>query len=235
MAWEQQAYVKTANPGPEDGFGFAVALSADGDTLAVGAPYEDGGVPGIDGDPFDEGANLSGAAYVFTRAGATWSQQAYVKSAAPEPPDMFGASVALSGDGNTLAVAAWNESSAAVGIDGDPTDNSAEDAGAVFVYARAGETWSQHAYIKASNTGGLDMFGTSVALAFDRAGEEWSQRTYVKASNASDGDKFGHSVALSADGATLAVGARDESSAATGIGGDPSDDSRTRAGAVYLY
>jgi cysteine-rich repeat protein len=58
---------------------------------------------------------------------------------------------------------------------------------------------------------------------------------YIKASNTDDGDEFGFNVALSADGSTLAVGAYLEASAATGIGGDQTDDSVWTAGAVYLY
>ena len=76
--------------------------------------------------------------------------------------DFFGISIALSGD--TLAVGAFGEDSAATGIDGDQSDNNAEGSGAVYVFTRdpAG-MWSQQAYIKASNTGENDLFGTSVA------------------------------------------------------------------------
>jgi hypothetical protein len=72
--------------------------------------------------------------YVFTRSGGTWSQQAYVKANNTEIADWFGASVALSGDGNTLAVGANRESSNATGINGDPANNLASEAGAVYVY-----------------------------------------------------------------------------------------------------
>ncbi len=58
---------------------------------------------------------------------------------------------------------------------------------------------------------------------------------YVKASNTNASDFFGISVALSADGNTLAVGALLEASAATGVGGDQTDNTAGSAGAVYLY
>ncbi|EHL21079.1 alpha beta-propellor repeat-containing integrin, partial [Acidovorax sp. NO-1] len=77
-----------------------------------------------------------------------WSQQAYVKASNSGAGDAFGRSVALSGDGNTLAVAAEDEGSNATGINGDMSDNSASSAGAVYVFTRNGSTWSQQAYVK---------------------------------------------------------------------------------------
>ncbi len=62
----------------------------------------------------------------------------------------------------------WNEASAATGINGDQIDNSAVEAGAVYVFTRdAAGVWSQQAYIKASNTDAEDFFGISVALLGD--------------------------------------------------------------------
>ena len=63
-----------------------------------------------------------------------WSQAAYVKASNPDAGDSFGKSVALSGDGSTLAVGARTEDSNANGIDGDQADNSAPEAGAVYLY-----------------------------------------------------------------------------------------------------
>ena len=131
--WSQQAYVKASNTDADDYFGWGVALAGDGNTLAVGARYEDGNSTGINGDPADRTASSAGAVYVFTRS-SNWSQQAYVKANNTEIADWFGASVALSGDGNTLAVGANRESSNATGINGDPANNLASEAGAVYVY-----------------------------------------------------------------------------------------------------
>ena len=69
----------------------------------------------------------------------------------------FGVSVAVSGD--TVVVGAISESSNATGVNGDQTDNSALDAGAAYVFVRNGTTWSQQAYLKASNTEPVDHFG----------------------------------------------------------------------------
>ncbi|MBK8170385.1 MAG: integrin [Sandaracinaceae bacterium] len=166
--WTQQAYVKPSNTGANDSFSyFAVALSSDGNTLAVGAYNEDSAAIGIDGDQADNTAADAGAVYVFTRAGSLWSQQAYIKASNTEINDSFGWSVAVSSDGNTLAVGAFKESSNATGIDGNQADNSAANAGAVYVFARAGSVWTQQAYVKASNTGANDYFGYSVAFSSD--------------------------------------------------------------------
>jgi len=270
--WSQQAYVKASNTGVGDGFGFSVALSAAGSTLAVGASGESSAATGIGGDEADNSAGAAGAVYVFTRSGTTWSQQAYVKASNTGSFDQFGRSLALSADGSTLAVGANGESSAATGIGGNQADNSAGSAGAVYLFTRSGTTWTQQAYVKASNTGANDFFGYSVALSadgstlavgafqetsaatgiggnqadnsalsagavyiFTRSGTMWSQQAYVKASNTGTGDRFGTSIALSADGSTLAVGADGESSAATGIGGNQTDNSAPYAGAVYVF
>src|SRR5207237_526584 len=82
--------------------------------------------------------------------------QAYVKASNPGVNDHFGSSVALSRDGNTMAVAAHWESSAATGVNGNQNDDSIPQAGAVYVFTRTGTTWTQQAYIKASNTGKAD-------------------------------------------------------------------------------
>ncbi len=166
--WSQQAYVKASNTGAGDHFGNSVALSADGNTLAVGASGEDSSSTGIGSTP-NESASSAGAVYVYTRdTGGTWSQQAYVKASNSGAGDQFGTSVSLSGDGDTLAVGASLEASAATGIDGNQADNTAADAGAVYVFTRdLVGVWSQQVYVKASNTGAGDRFGTSAALSSD--------------------------------------------------------------------
>lgn len=164
-AWSQQAYVKASNTDANDMFGDAIAVSADGNTLAVGAMWEDSGATGINGNQGDNATNAAGAVYVFTRSGSAWSQQAYIKASSPGAGDSFGGALALSADGNTLAVGAGGEDSGATGINGNQADNSASASGAVYVYTRSGSIWSQQAYVKASNTEELDSFGAAVALS----------------------------------------------------------------------
>jgi len=72
--------------------------------------------------------------YVFSRNGTTWSQQAYVKASNTGLFDLFGESVSVAADGNSLAVGAAFESSNATGINGNQADNSASSAGAVYLY-----------------------------------------------------------------------------------------------------
>jgi hypothetical protein len=203
VAWTEQIILTASNAEIGDLFGIAVALSGDGNTLAVGAMGEDGGDPVINGDQANNGADQAGAVYVFTRLNAAWTQQAYLKASNAQTWDLFGTAVALSGDGNTLAVGATGEAGSVGGINGAGSDNGALEAGAVYVFARAGTAWTQQAYVKASNPG--------------------------------IGDDFGWAVALSTDGNTLAVGADAESGASHGLGGDPSSDGASTAGAAYVF
>ncbi len=266
-------YFKASNTGASDWFGWAVALSADGSTLAVGAIFEASNATGIDGDESDNSLAFAGAVYVFTRSAGAWVQQAYVKASNTDAHDRFGTAVTLSADGSTLAVGAHYEDSNATGIGGNESDNSASGSGAVYVFTRSAGAWSQQAYVKASNTDAGDQFGTALALSADgttlavgaadessnatgiggyegdnsagnagavyvftrSAGGAWSQQAYVKASNTDADDRFGYALALSADGTTLAVGAADESSNATGIDGNESDNSAGGSGAVYVF
>ncbi|MDF1859416.1 MAG: FG-GAP repeat protein [Verrucomicrobiales bacterium] len=159
--WAQQAYLKASNSETGDYFGDSVAIS--GDTVAVGAFGESSNATGVNGNQSDNSVDDSGAAYVFTRSGTTWTQQAYLKSSNPDEYDSFGDELAISVD--TIVVAALYESSIATGINGDQTDNSASEAGAAYVFTRAGSTWKQLAYLKASNTEDSDTFGFSIAVS----------------------------------------------------------------------
>src|SRR6478735_9276089 len=154
----QQGYLKPSNTNADDLFGFNVALS--GDTLVVGAPQEGSNATGVNGNQADNSAPNSGAVYVFTRAKGVWTQQAYLKASNTGAGDQFGVNVALVGD--TLAVGAYGEASNATGVNGDQTDNSAPNAGAVYVFTRTAGVWTQQAYLKASNAGGLFGYGLAV-------------------------------------------------------------------------
>jgi hypothetical protein len=266
-------YLKASNTGVGDRFGAAVAMSADGTTLAVGAVDEDGNGTGTTGDPASNAASGAGAVYVFVRGTDGWVQQAYIKALSSGVGDAFGQALALSANGSTLAVGAPGEDSSTTTIN-SVANNSATDSGAAYVFMRAGVTWTQQAYVKASNAGTSDAFGASVALSadgatlavsapgedssttgvsatttasnntapnagaayvFGRAGTAWSQLAYVKASTVDAGDEFGRRLVLSADAATLAVSAPFESSAATGVNGNQTDNSTAATGAVYVF
>ncbi len=122
----QIAYLKASNPGAGDHFGNggtvlgdSVAISGDGNTIAIGAPNESSGASGINGTQNDNSLYSSGAVYVFARRGNVWAPQAYVKASNPGQGDEFGHVVALSADGNTMAVSAYFEASGARGINGE--------------------------------------------------------------------------------------------------------------------
>jgi len=206
--WNQQAYLKASNTGlPFCHFGATLGIS--GETLVVGAPWERSGATGVNGDQYDTGASGSGAVYVFVRNGTNWTQQAYIKASNTGAIDQFGTSVAV--EGNLLAIGAVNEASAATMVNGDQNDNTATNSGAAYVFERHETTWTQQAYLKASNSEGLTIRDPGDPL----------------------GDRFGASVAVG-DG-FVAVGAPGEDSTASGINGDQSDNSLRNPGAVYIF
>jgi hypothetical protein len=147
-AWTERAYLQQFSNDSEDYFfGEAIALSLDGTMLAVG-------------DTFAE------TVYLFRNDnGNAWKEESFLRLSV-RSGDQFGKSVALSADGAMLAVGAPNEDSAATGINGDETDNSAEDAGATYVFTRDSfGTWTKRAYLKASTSSNTKYFGFEVALS----------------------------------------------------------------------
>jgi hypothetical protein len=228
-ALAQRNFVKAANPDAGDFFGTAIALSADGSTLAVGARWEDSG-----GSPADNSVTDSGATYVYVRAGASWVQQAYIKVA--QSGAEFGSDVRLSATGDTLVVTATMANKA-------------------YVFQRSGSTWTLQAPLSPpaagayfgsdaaisddGNTVVIGEYGragnTGAAHVFTRTGTTWSGPLTLTASNADAGDIFGDELAMSGDGTLLVVGAKWEQSSATSIDGDATDNSLLHAGAAYVF
>lgn len=253
--WQQHSYLKASNTVRTFGsafFGYAVSLSADGNTLAVGDIREQSAATGINGNQFDfTNIRSAGAVYVFVRINGNWQQQAYVKASNTNTGDYFGSSVSLSANGNTLAVGADREESAATGVNGDQFDNTTPFAGAVYVYERTNGNWQQQAYLKHRNSAEQDSFGGHISLSadgntlavgiydvgvelFSRTNGDWQQYGYLTATSPNGETHLGGSVSLSADGRTLAVSSPDNS-AATGINGNPNDNSASDSGAVYVF
>ena len=212
----QQAKLVASDAQASDAFGFSVSI--DGDTLVAGAWYEDAG-----------GSN-AGAAYVFTRSGTSWSQQAKLVASDAQAGDEFGNAIAISGD--TVVVGAYAE------------DTGGSGAGAAYVFTRSGTTWSQQAKLQASDKGTYDYLGMSVAIdgntvvagafyedsgasdagsatVFTRSGTTWSQQARLTASDPQANDQFGYSISISSD--TVVVGAYTE------------DTGGTDAGAAYVF
>jgi len=264
----QEAYLKAQNERAQSALGTSIAISEDGTTLAVGAPYDDSDAVGINGDGGPGFNTNEGAVYVFTRsltdAGAgAWSQQAYLK-ASPGPTNNFGISLALTPDGNTLAVGAnyqvggggayvfrrtgtqWAQQGPTLGPKyGDP------QLGYAIALSADGNTLALGAPTDASGATGINGDGGQAPVTFNAAGavyvftyapadgggSAWTLESYIKAPNTAPQAYFGWSVALSANASTLAVGAYGEGSAATGIGGDGGYPVSPLglAGAVYIY
>lgn len=210
-SWTQQTKLTASDAHDNDLFGNVVAL--DGDTALVGAPADDG--PGTD----------RGAAYVFTRSGDSWTEQAKLTASDGENGDELGSSVAL--DGDTALVGAWRE------------DGSGTDRGAAYVFTRRDGTWAEQAMLTAADPADYANFGLSAALdgeravigndsirwgaayAFVRKGTGWSQQAKLTAGNGEKGDGFGSAVAL--DGGTVLIGAPEQ------------DDGGTERGVAYAY
>lgn len=165
-AWSQTEYLKASNTHPGAAFGDTVALSADGNTLAVGAKFEGSGATGVDANPWSSEAEKSGAAYVYSRTADGWEHRAYLKASNAGAWDQFGRAIALSGDGTTLAVGAPEEGVEVAWKDGNQLDYS-QSSGAVYMFTLEDGKWTQQAYLKASNPGERDGFGSSVALSLD--------------------------------------------------------------------
>lgn len=201
-------YVKASNTEANDWFGWSVALSADGSTLAVGAPAEDSKATGVDGDQSDNTSPSSGAVYVFTQVDGLWAQEAYIKASNTEQPnedetqtlpnDRFGYRVALSTDGSRLVVSSLLEDSSARGVNCDQGN---------LLYMDG----SDNNKIKHGNV------NVGAVYVFTRSAGEWAQEAYLKASNAWPEDRFGFSLAVAGDGNTIAIGTIDESVNLSGV------------------
>jgi hypothetical protein len=219
-AW--QLHHTLYNPAPDGGaddlFGYSLALSDDGATLAIGAPYEDSAA---NADAGDNSTNNAGAVYVYQLSESDWQARARLKASNAEPNDYFGVRVALSASGTRLAASAPYEDSNAAGVNGNPDDNSVDLAGAAYVFELAGEQWEQQAYLKPSTPSRRD------APCFDPipAGMVCYGTTP---------SRFGYALAFADDGNMLAVGSPGDNSSSGGINGDETDVKARSSGAVHI-
>jgi hypothetical protein len=199
--WVQQAKLLPSDGKEEDLFGWSVSL--DNDTALIGAYWD------------DENGDKSGSAYVFTRIGTTWAQQAKLFTLDGATMDYFGYSVSLSGD--TALISA-------------PLDDVNGDAsGSAYIFTRTGTTWTQQAKLIAADGAIGDNFGIRVFLAgdtaligasadddvrgsayvFTRTSNTWTQQAKLLASDGQSDDFFGWFVSLSDD--TALIGAPGDS------------------------
>ncbi len=213
LTWTQQQKLTAADAAAGDQFGVSVSIS--GDTIVVGAHGDD---------------SFRGSAYVFTRAGATWSQQQKLSASDGTGDDEFGWSVGISGD--SVVCGAYRD-------DGGR--------GSAYVFTRAGAVWSQQQKITAGDGATFDQFGHSVAIngdsliagapvddvggsltgsayVFTRSASVWSQQQKITASDAAANDSFGTSVSIRGDNAV--VGANNDDTSTLGDQGSAYSFSR---------
>ncbi len=208
--WTQQAKLFASDRQTIDEFGFSVALTPDGNMALIGADNKS-----------DNGIGASGAAYVFTRSGTVWTQQAKFLASDQGDSDRFGSAVALNSDGSTAIVGASNQS-----------ESPAFSNGAAYVFTRSGSVWTEQAKLLPPVRLGGEAFGTSVSLSsdgnmaligasqtddgasnngsafvFTRSGGVWTQQTQLLTSDRTTSDAVGNSVSLSQDGSTALIGA----------------------------
>ena len=141
--WTEQQALSAFDVGSNASFGFSTSIS--GDTVVVGARYADTG-GGLD----------AGSAYVFVRAGTTWTQEQKLLPSDGAAGDFFGSSVSISGD--TVAVGA---SSA------DTPGGFGFNTGAAYMFARAGTIWTEQQKLRPPDDPSGDVFGSSVSLSGD--------------------------------------------------------------------
>ncbi|WP_115720112.1 hypothetical protein [Gallaecimonas mangrovi] len=164
-SWSQTAHLKPIDPSAPGGLGVSLSMSTDGNTLVAGAPLDGGDANSTADDP-NTNASFAGAVYVFSNSASGWGRSAYLKAANAEAGDYFGMSVALSSDGSSLAAGAIYEAGDSAGVNGSD-NNNASQAGAAYLFTAADSSWSQQAYLKASNpTAGVE-FGYGIALSGD--------------------------------------------------------------------
>jgi hypothetical protein len=193
--WSEQQKLTTSDAAAF--FGASVAIS--GDTVAVGAP-----------SPYYPPYPEQGAAYVFVRNGTTWTQQQKLMASDAAVDDLFGFSVAISG--NTVAVGAHQAN-----IGGNMRQ------GAAYVFTRSGTTWTQQQKLTASDGNVYNSFGHSIGISvntvvvgaphanigantyqgaayvFARSGTTWTQQQKLTASDGGFNHWFGASAAISVD------------------------------------
>ena len=229
---DTSTHLQASDAAAGDVFGAAVALSRDGNTLAVGADLKNIGSA-------QDAVPAAGSVYVYTRTTQGWREQARLLAPVPTSGSGFGHSLTLSDDGRRLAVGAPFESHAPA----HAGTSRAGDQGVVYAFERSESGWSQPARLLASSAASGDWFGMSLSFAgtgdtlavgaqrhdsgdvqgtytdsgavyvFARTAEGWAEQAVLTASQGQQGALMGKSVALSVDGQTLAAAAH-----ASGLG-----------------
>ncbi len=250
-AYVFQTYIKSPAPDAGDQFGASVAIAANGNVIAVGVPFEDGGAINDLGDPTNDSRTDSGAVFVYDRASAVsaWVQRYYLKPSVLANDQQFGSSVALTADGTQIAVGAQGVQHRALLIKPSPTYTAkggpqtnvsdTDHFGSSIAVSRDADTMLVGAELE--DGPGTGFAGDPTLDTAQDAGAAYlypfqsAQLPYCKASNTDAGDHFGISVATNQGSEVFVVGASGEDSGATDSNGDQADNGATDAGAVYIF
>ena len=232
-SWTFQSMITAPDPGPNDSFGYSVAISGDGSYAVAGAWADDDVTP------------ASGSAYIFSRSGTNWTFQSKITAPDPGPSDLFGGSVSISSDGSYVLVG--------VSYDDPPGQPVDYDSGSAYIFSRSGTTWTFQSKITAPDPAPGDRFGLSVSISgdgsyalvgayrdddggaddsgsayiFSRSGTTWTFQSKITAPDPAPADLFGIGVSISDDGSYALVGA----SADDGPAGTP----QPNYGSAYIF
>ncbi len=214
--WTQQQKLLPSDGVTDAQFGISVSLN--GDTALIGANRD------------DDNGNRSGSAYVFTRTGTTWTQQAKLIASDGASEERFGIAIALEGD---------------TALIGSETPDNGQYSGSVYVFTRIGTTWTEQQKLLASDGAAIDWFGFSIALdgdtalfaasrdddngvdsgsayVFTRTGTTWTEQAKLLPLDGAAGDLFS-GYAVSVEGDTAVIGAYQD------------DDNGVDSGSAYVF
>ncbi len=164
--WFRKAYIKATNAETDDQFGYSVNLNEKGDTLVVGAPFEDSCSIGIATNGLNNNSRDSGAAYLYKYIPRTdnWFESEILKATKINAGDHFGKHVELNAIGDALFVGASNNRSICQGLNGDMNNIGANQYGAVFSYQWKSDHWVSNMFFKPTNPMANAGFGESFAI-----------------------------------------------------------------------
>jgi hypothetical protein len=216
-SWEQEEHIESPEYEPEglyndpfDGFASDIGLSKDGSTILIGAASDE-----------EPNGDYGGSVHVFKRTNGTWEQQTKFGAENGGGGDLFGNTVALSGDGQTAFVGALGTES-------------------IHVFSQSEGNWAQETILDGGQRVSISDSGDTAAVGppivsgpyedqrpvsvYSRSNRNWTQAETLISKDADAYDGFGSSVAVSGDGSTIVVGA-------------PSDEdpNGSEAGSAYVF
>jgi len=215
--WTEQEKLIASDGAGGDFFGISVSIY--GDTAIIGANED------------DDNERASGSAYIFTRSGTVWTEQAKLLASDGEHHDRFGSSVSIDGD------------YAIIGTYSDDNENGT-NSGSAYIFTRSGTVWIEQMRLLASDGEKYDRFGNSVSIngdtviigalgnddngnnsgsayIFKRSGTVWTEQGKLLASDGAAYDYFGYSVSIDGDYAI--------------IGAYCDDDNGNMSGSAYVF